>query len=60
MMEGSRTGKAAEADLMILIGKSPTVEGQEEDSPLRISTSKNKLNGWHGMVNCELDYLTSV
>ncbi len=33
MMEGSRTGKAAEADLMILIGKSPTVEGQEEDSP---------------------------
>ena len=31
MMEGSRTGKAAEADLMILIGKSPSVEGQEED-----------------------------
>jgi len=20
---------------------------------------KNKLNGWHGMVNCELDYLTA-
>ena len=35
MMEGSRTGKAAEADLMILICKSPSVEGQEEDSPLR-------------------------
>ena len=33
MMEGSRTGKAAEADLMILIGKSPTVEAQEEDRP---------------------------
>ena len=60
MMEGSRTGKAAEADLMILIGKSPTVEGQEEDSPLRhINIVKNKLNGWHGMVNCELDYLTA-
>ena len=58
MMEGSRTGKAAEADLMILIGKSPTVEGQEEDSPLRhMNIVKNKLNGWHGMVNCELDYL---
>ena len=56
----SRTGKAAEADLMILIGKSPTVEGQEEDSPLRhINIVKNKLNGWHGMVNCELDYLTA-
>ena len=60
MMEGSRTGKAAEADLMILIGKSPTVEAQEEDSPLRhINIVKNKLNGWHGMVNCELDYLTA-
>ena len=60
MMEGSRTGKAAEADLMILIGKSPTVEGQEEDSPLRhINIVKNKLNGWHGMVNCELNYLTA-
>ena len=60
MMEGSRTGKAAEADLMILIGKSPSVEGQEEESPLRhINIVKNKLNGWHGMVNCELDYLTA-
>ncbi len=60
MMEGSRTGKAAEADLMILIGKSPSVEGQEEDSPLRhVNIVKNKLNGWHGMVNCELNYLTA-
>ena len=60
MMEGSRTGKAAEADLMILIGKSPSVEGQEEDSPLRhINIVKNKLNGWHGMVNCELNYQTA-
>ena len=60
MMEGSRTGKAAEADLMILIGKSPSVEGQDEDSPVRhINIVKNKLNGWHGMVNCELDYLTA-
>ena len=60
MMEGSRTGKAAEADLMILIGKSPSVEGQEEDSPLRhINIVKNKLNGWHGMINCELNYLTA-
>ena len=60
MMQGSRTGKAAEADLMILIGKSPSVEGQEEESPLRhINIVKNKLNGWHGMVNCELNYLTA-
>ena len=60
MMQGSRTGKAAEADLMILIGKSPSVEGQEEDSPMRhINIVKNKLNGWHGMVNCELNYQTA-
>ena len=60
MMEGSRTGKAAEADLMILIGKAATVEGQEEDSPMRhINIVKNKLNGWHGMVNVELDYKTA-
>ena len=60
MMQGSRTGKAAEADLMILIGKSPSVEGQEEDSPLRhINIVKNKLNGWHGMVNVDLNYKTA-
>ena len=60
MMQGSRTGKAAEADLMLLIGKAASVEGQEEESPLRhINIVKNKLNGWHGMVNCELNYLTA-
>jgi hypothetical protein len=60
MMQGSRTGKAAEADLMILIGKSPSVEGQDEDSPLRhLNVVKNKLNGWHGMVNVDLNYMTA-
>ena len=60
LKEGSRTGKAAEADLMFLIAKSPSVEGQEEESPLRhVNIVKNKLNGWHGMVNCELNYLTA-
>ena len=60
MMEGSRTGKAAEADLMILIGKSPTVEGEQEDSPVRnINIVKNKLNGWHGIIDVELDYQTA-
>ena len=59
MMEGSRTGKAAEDDLMILIGKSPSVEGEDE-SPLRhVNIVKNKLNGWHGIINCELNYLTA-
>ena len=60
MMEGSRTGKAAEADVMLLIAKSPPVEGQEEESPERhLNVVKNKLSGWHGIVTCQLDYLTA-
>ena len=60
MMEGSRTGKAAEADLMVLIAKNPQVEGQdEEDSQRHLNIVKNKLSGWHGSVHCELDYLTA-
>tara|TARA_X000001388_G_C2217085_1_gene117693 strand:+ start:195 stop:1418 length:1224 start_codon:yes stop_codon:yes gene_type:complete len=57
MMEGSRTGKAAEADLMILIAKNPQVEGQDGEDPQRhLNIVKNKLSGWHGSVHCELDY----
>jgi len=60
MMEGSRTGKAAEADLMILIAKNPQVEGQdEEDIQRHLNVVKNKLSGWHGSVHCELDYKTA-
>jgi|TARA_R100001224_G_scaffold52880_1_gene30907 hypothetical protein len=61
MMEGSRTGKAAEADLMILIAKNPTttVEGQEEDTERHINIVKNKLTGWHGRVKCNLEYRTA-
>lgn len=57
MMEGSRTGKAAEADLMILISKNPPVENQEkEDLQRHLNLVKNKLTGWHGIVHCELNY----
>ena len=60
MMEGSRTGKAAEADLMIMISKNPTVEGQEEEDKQRhINIVKNKLSGWHGIVHSHLDYHTA-
>ena len=57
MMEGSKTGKAAECDLMILISKNPQVEGQDEqDSQRHLNIAKNKLRGgWHGVVHCELD-----
>jgi len=60
MMEGSRTGKAAEADLMVLIAKNPPMQGQEDESPERhMNIVKNKLTGWHGDVTCMLDYRTA-
>jgi len=60
MMEGSRTGKAAEADLMVLIAKNPVVDGQEEEDTMRhLNVVKNKLSGWHGVVHCDLDYKTA-
>jgi RecA-family ATPase len=70
MLEGSKTGKAAEADLMILISKNPELnEGKIHTAtidPNDVSTNnqtqrhlniaKNKLRGgWHGVVHCELD-----
>ena len=50
MMEGSKTGKAAEADLMLLIGKTMQVEGEDEDPVRYLNLAKNKLNGYlrHG------------
>ena len=57
MMEGSKTGKAAEADLMILISKNPIVEGADEaDTQRHLNIAKNKLKGgYHGVIHCELD-----
>ena len=56
MMEGSKTGKAAEADLMLLLSKNAIIEGaEEEDSQRHVNIAKNKLSGWHGIVHCELD-----
>jgi len=60
MMEGSRTGKAAEADLMVLIAKNPPVQGEDEESTQRhLNIVKNKLTGWHGSVHCNLEYQTA-
>jgi hypothetical protein len=60
MMEGSRTGKAAEADLMLLIAKNPPVEGQDEEDTMRhLNVVKNKLSGWHGIVHTNLNYKTA-
>jgi hypothetical protein len=64
MMEGSRTGKAAEADLMILIAKNPQLavgpgDATEEDPMRHLNIAKNKLTGWHGTVHCNFDYKTA-
>ena len=58
MMEGSRTGKAAEADLMILIAKNPPKQedGDDEDLQRHLNVVKNKLTGWHGVITCQLNY----
>jgi len=53
MLDGSRTGKAGEADVIIGIGKTGTSE--EENTVRHICISKNKLNGWHGMITCHID-----
>jgi hypothetical protein len=62
MMEGSRTGKAAEADLMLMIAKNPPQNSNElenEDKQRHINVVKNKLTGWHGQVVCDLEYQTA-
>lgn len=53
MLDGSRTGKAGEADVIIGIGKTGTSE--EENTVRHICISKNKLNGWHGMFASHID-----
>ncbi len=61
MLEGSKTGKAAETDLMLLLSKNVPVEGQEEEDTQRhINVAKNKISGWHGVIHCDLDYKRSI
>ena len=60
MMEGSKTGKAAEADLMLLIASNPAVgSNSDNNDPQRhINIVKNKLSGWHGRLVCNIDNIT--
>ena len=57
MMENSKTGKAAEADLIIGIGKSDITDNN--DSRRYLTISKNKLTGFHGNIVCNLETATS-
>jgi replicative DNA helicase len=54
MMEGSKIGKAAEADLIIGIGKHNSGDDGEPDNARFLTVSKNKLSGWHGTVICQI------
>ena len=53
MLDNSRTGKAGEADVIIGIGK--TGSSEVENTMRHICISKNKNNGWHGMINAQID-----
>jgi len=55
MLEGSKTGKAAEADLIVGIGKhSGNGDDDTPDHTRFINISKNKLSGYHGCVICNI------
>ena len=57
MMENSKTGKAAEADLIIGIGKQDITD--HNDTRRYLTISKNKLTGFHGNIVCNLETDTS-
>ena len=52
MMENSKTGKAAEADLIIGIGRNSNSDAENKIRTLCIS--KNKINGYHGEPSCTI------
>jgi len=56
MAENSKTGKGAECDVFMGIGRKPlTPEAMEEDYMRYITISKNKLDtGWKGTIMCKL------
>ena len=53
MMENSKTGKAAEADLIIGIGNRTSNDPTNNMRVLNIS--KKKITGWHGDPSCIID-----
>jgi len=53
MMDNSKTGKAGEADIIIGIGK--TGSSEVTNIVRHICVSKNKINGWHGMINAQIE-----
>jgi len=54
-MEGSKTGKFAEADLIIGIGRHEYGVDEEPDYTRHLTVGKNKITGWHGTVVCLIE-----
>ena len=62
MLDGSKTGKAGEADIIIGIGKRSFLTDPPENARNQIrfiKVSKNKINGWHGCVTASFDPATN-
>jgi replicative DNA helicase len=58
MLDNSRTGKAGEADIIIGIGK--TGASDVTNTVRHICISKNKINGYHDMINANIDVQRGV
>ena len=58
MMDNSKTGKAGEADIIIGIGK--TGASDVNNIVRHICISKNKINGWHGPIDANIDIQRGV
>jgi replicative DNA helicase len=55
MMEGSKTGKFAEADLIIGIGKYPDNPDGTPDPIRFLTVGKNKISGYHGTIPVKIE-----
>jgi len=59
MMEGSKTGKFAEADVILGVGKFPDNPDGTQDPIRFLTVGKNKLSGWHGTIPCKIEVTLS-
>ncbi len=56
MAEGSKTGKAAEADIILGIGKhNGDADDESVDYTRFLHISKNKISGFHGTICCSIE-----
>lgn len=58
-MDGSRTGKAAEADIVLGLGRGAITEAPGGFPTLFLCVLKNKINGWHGEIRVMINQALS-